>query len=157
MEYRTTQQMQHVAEVFPHFQKTPMSRSERLKRWAELLARDPERDLRTLIGTEFCTGEERSRMRNDASPITVAFEDAVLRAEGLQDDSYGEAIRFFELTDGQLHRVLCHCHFGPSVKAAVVRRRIAGMATKPPGTLVERAYRAVLGLVARHARTGVAQ
>ena len=144
MEYSTSQQMQHVAEVFPELRRTRMSRSERLMRWAELLCRDPARELRTLIGTEFYAREDRSRMRSDSSPITVALEDAVLRAEGLQDDSYGEAVRFFELTDGQMHRVLCHCHFGPTVKAATVGRRIAGLATKPPGTLFERAHQALL-------------
>jgi hypothetical protein len=50
-------------------------------------------------------------MRGDGSPISVAFEDPVLRAAGLENDNYGEAKRFFELTDGQLHEIICYCHF----------------------------------------------
>jgi hypothetical protein len=31
-------------------------------------------------------------MRSDDSPISVAFEDPVLRAAGLENASYGEAV-----------------------------------------------------------------
>ena len=44
----------------------------------------------------------------------MAFNDPVLRAAGLRDDSYGEAKRFFELTDRQLHWLVCYCHYGQS-------------------------------------------
>jgi hypothetical protein len=57
-------------------------------------------------------------MRADGSPISVAFKDPVLRAAGLENDSYGEAMRFFELSDNQLHKIICYCHFGASVSAA---------------------------------------
>jgi hypothetical protein len=57
-------------------------------------------------------------MRSDGSPISVAFADPVLRAAGLENDSYGEAKRFFELTDRQLHKIICYCHFGATVNAA---------------------------------------
>ena len=69
-------------------------------------------------------------MRGDGSPISVAFEDPVLRAAGLENDSYGEAKRFFELTDRQLHKVICYCHFGATVNAATaayhIRKALAG-------------------------------
>jgi hypothetical protein len=48
----------------------------------------------------------------------VAFNDRILRAEGLADDSYGEAKRFFELTDNQLHEIVCYCHVGASMQAS---------------------------------------
>ena len=67
MEYRTTQEIQHVADIFPHPRTNGMPRSERLRRWAELLTRDPERELGTLIGTEFATREQRSRMRKSSA------------------------------------------------------------------------------------------
>ena len=63
-------------------------------------------------------------MRSDDSPISVAFEDPMLRAAGMKDDSYGEARRFFELTDGQLHEVICYCHLGETVSAATVARHV---------------------------------
>ena len=69
-------------------------------------------------------------MRAEGSPISVAFYDQILREEGLADDSYGEAKRFFELTDNQLHEIVCYCHVGASMlssrAAHCVRRAIKG-------------------------------
>jgi hypothetical protein len=69
-------------------------------------------------------------MRSDGSPISVAFEDPVLRAAGLENDSYGEAKRFFELTDHQLHRVICYCHFGETLSAATAAHYIRAVPTR---------------------------
>ncbi len=63
-------------------------------------------------------------MRGAGSAITVAFEDSLLRTEGLKDDTYGEAKRFFELTDWQLHDIVCYCHFGATMSAGTAARRI---------------------------------
>ncbi|TIL63074.1 MAG: hypothetical protein E5Y81_20340, partial [Mesorhizobium sp.] len=74
--------------------------------------------------------EARDVARGAGSPITVAYEDPVLRAMGLKDDTYGEAKRFFELSDWQLHNIVCHCHVGATMQArwaaARVRRTITG-------------------------------
>lgn len=52
----------------------------------------------------------------------------------MENDSYGEAKRFFELSDEQLHDLVCFCHFGERVSAAVVARRLRKMAgSKPSG------------------------
>lgn len=131
MEYRTGQEMERVAEVFPDLPSTDrLSRSEKLTRWAAVLRSDPSRRLNTLLGTEFQSLDDRARMRSDDSPLTVAFADGVLRRNGLRDDSYGEAKRFFELSDGQLHRILCHCHSGPTVTAERVASRISAIARR---------------------------
>jgi hypothetical protein len=44
----------------------------------------------------------RDALRATDSPISVAFADPILRAAGLKDDTYGEAERFFEITDGDV-------------------------------------------------------
>jgi hypothetical protein len=62
-------------------------------------------------------GPARDDMRADDSPISVAFADPVLRAAGLKNDTYGEGKRFFEITDWQLHDILCFCHFGATMTA----------------------------------------
>jgi hypothetical protein len=62
-----------------------MSREERLARWVEALERDPRRILRPLHQIEFRTPNERRAIREDNSPLTVAYEDPVLRAEGARD------------------------------------------------------------------------
>jgi hypothetical protein len=132
MEYRTGEELQRIADLLPDTERiTGLSRSERLARWAWLLQRNPHRDLRTLRGIEFMSDEARDQMRCDGSALSVAFEDRVFRVEGLRDDSYGEAKLFFGLSDRQLHRALCYCHFGPTAKAARVGRQIAALANGP--------------------------
>jgi hypothetical protein len=73
--------------------------------------------------------KERSALRQESSPLTVAFEDPVLRSAGLASDRFGEVARFFGLSHWQLHDVVCNCHFGETVAAEVVAasvRRLSG-------------------------------
>jgi hypothetical protein len=117
MKYHALNQLQEIADVGQECPGQIMSRDERLERWAELLEHNPGHRLATLPQTENQPLRRRAAMRADGSPIAVAFEDPVLRAAGLENDSYGEAKRFFELTDYQLHRAICYCHFGATVSA----------------------------------------
>ncbi|CDX20207.1 conserved hypothetical protein [Mesorhizobium sp. ORS 3324] len=116
MRHQTLDQLHAVAEV--KTAKPVMSRTQRLVRWAELLERDPGRLLTALTGTEYRAPRERNVMRGDGSPISVALEDPVLHDEGLKNDTYGEAKRFFELTDYQLHEIVCYCHVGDVMQAS---------------------------------------
>ena len=134
MKHHALEQLQIVAEVDQEYPRETMSRSERLERWVELLEQDPGRGLSTLHQTEYQLTKERGAMRSDGSPISVAFEDPVLRAAGLENDNYGEAKRFFELTDRQLHEIICYCHFGATVTAATAARHIRAVRTgRQPG------------------------
>lgn len=112
MKHQTLDQVQAIAAVNADPTQLGMTRTQRLERWAELLKMHPCRTLTALEGTEHRPVAERDTMRAEGSPISVAFEDTALREEGLADDSYGEAKRFFELTDRQLHEVVCYCHVG---------------------------------------------
>ena len=128
MKHRTVEQIRTVAEV--HNEVMPlMSSRERLEHWVGLLEREPQRRLNTLRETELCTPRLRDTMRSDNSPISVAFADPVLRAQGLADDTYGEARRFFDISDRQMHNILCYCHFGETTSgraaAWAIRRVIA--------------------------------
>ena len=118
MKYHPLENLQNVADIEPSYPHRAMSRNERLQRWAELLEKNADRCLSTLRQTEYLSTRERAAMRSDGSPISVAFADPVLRAAGLEDDTYGEAQRFFELTDNQLHKVICYCQFGSIVSGA---------------------------------------
>jgi hypothetical protein len=132
VEYKTVRQLENVAEVTPEARK--MSRTQRLGRWAELLERDPGRKLNTFFETEYESDAKRAALRRDDSPITVAFADPVLRAAGLEDDSYGHAKKFFDVSDWELHRVVCYCHYGEAVSgkdAARAVRLIASDSTLP--------------------------
>jgi hypothetical protein len=50
-------------------------------------------------------------MRADRSPLTIAYEDPVFRAQGLRTDELGDAIAFFDLSQGEAHYLLCACHY----------------------------------------------
>lgn len=104
-----------------------LSRRERLERWAMALERLGKARLRTLRETEHQTWHDRQKLRADGSPLTVAFEEPVLRSAGLKDDTFGEATRFFNLSDWELHNVLCYCHFGDTVSAREVATRVRTM------------------------------
>ncbi len=134
MKHHAIDELQIVAEVNQDFPRRALSRSERLERWAELLEQNPQRRLSTLHETEYQPARVRATMRGDGTPISVAFEDPVFRAAGLENDSYGEAKRFFELSDEQLHKVICYCHFGATVSASTAARHIRAMLVeKQPG------------------------
>lgn len=126
MKHQTLDQLQAVAEVGERYPNT-LSRAERLERWAECLESNPARKLFTLHETEHQSTKVRDEMRGDHSPISVAFADPVLRASGMANDTYGEAKRFFELTDGQLHDIICYCHFGETLSAATAARNVRSM------------------------------
>jgi hypothetical protein len=127
MKYKNLEQIAREADVHP---TVGMSRRERLERWANLLAQQPERGLRAIEGTEFGTRSERLAKRADSSPITVAFEDPVLRAEGLRGDHVGDAVDFFELSERDVHHLICYCHHGRTVSAGAVAARLRSIARR---------------------------
>ncbi len=133
MKHTPLDQLGEFATVFPEQRRaSPMSRRERLNRWAELLERKPQRRLTTLTGTEYQSGETRDAMYGIGSAISVAFEDPLLRAEGLTGDTYGDAKRFFQLSDWQLHDIVCHCHFGAETTASAAARRVRSATVDHP-------------------------
>ncbi len=127
MKHQTLEQLQNIADIDQAFPHRIMSRSERLARWVELLELSPHRRLATLYQTEHQPMSVLSVLRSDNSPISVAFEDPILRAAGLENDTYGQAKKFFGLTDGELHNVLCYCHFGATVSAATAAHYVRGI------------------------------
>ncbi|MFC3204684.1 hypothetical protein [Aquamicrobium soli] len=143
MKHQTLEQLHAVAEVQPTPAPLGMTRNQRLERWSELLTRDPKRMLTTLEGTEHRPMRTRVSMRAEGSPITVAFQDDVLREEGLANDSYGEAKRFFELTDNELHEIVCSCHVGATMQASRAAHRVRGAIRG--GSVMQR-LRRVLGI-----------
>jgi hypothetical protein len=127
MKYKNLEQIAREADVHP---AVGMSRRERLERWAELLAQQPDRRLSTIEGTEFGFRQARRAKRADNSPLTVAFQDPVLRAEGLRGDRVGDALDFFELSEGDVHHLVCFCHYGQTVSAGAVAARLRVMARR---------------------------
>src|SRR5690606_12375594 len=99
MEHKDLDYLRSVADVQPK----PLTRQERLERWISLLERDPARRLNSLGEIEYKPPAERDMVREDNSPLTVAYKDPILRADGLASDRLGDAMRYFGLSDGQAH------------------------------------------------------
>jgi hypothetical protein len=84
--------------------------------------------MRSLGEIEFKTPDERHVLRAPGSPLTVAFNDAVLRADGLQSDMLGDGMAYFSLSERQVHRLLCSCMNGSSIAGDVAARRVRSFA-----------------------------
>jgi hypothetical protein len=128
MKHRLIEKLRHVASVESEPREAILSRQERLERWALVLERNPKRPLRSLGEIEFAPRAERGLLRSDDSPLTVAFEDPVLRADGLRSDRLGDAIEFFDLSERQAHRLLCSCMNGWSMEAGSTARKVRRIA-----------------------------
>lgn len=87
-----------------------MSRRERLYRWADVLEKHGG-PLSALRRIEYLTPDELRAYRAPNTPLTIAFNDPVLRNEGLAGDSLGDAMDFFEMTREEAHQLLCDCHY----------------------------------------------
>jgi hypothetical protein len=122
MKHQTVERTRQVATVQSI---RPMRPSQRLEHWANLLDRYVGPPLRPLRGTEYEPVNRRDAVCEYNSPLSVAYADPLLRAEGLEGDTYGHARAFFKLSDAALHELVCHCHYGPgSVSASEVASRV---------------------------------
>ena len=132
MERVTLDQLSTKANISPNLPEAGfLSRQQRLQRWSELLAREPDRLLNTFPQTEYMDAQVRDSMRCADSALTVAFEDPVLREAGLTDDSYGTAKKFFGLGDRHMHWILCYCHHGMSVRAGALVSVVHSILPRP--------------------------
>jgi hypothetical protein len=129
MEHKHLDQLRNVADVQSLKQTRSLSRQERIDRWVELLERDPTRRLNSLGEIEYKPPAERALVRADDSPLTVAYQDPVLRAEGLASDRLGDAMNFFELSDNEAHRALCSCLGGRTMESRAFAQRVRGATT----------------------------
>lgn len=145
MEIHRLEEIRKSAAVYPSEAAAPMTRRERLERWAQLLERHPGR-IQMLHQVEFAPLPERTTMRQDNSPIAIAFADPVLRLQGLAGDTYEDARRFFDLTASEAHMLLCDCHTGATVSGRAMAARVRAIGS----SRVERslAFVGVLGATA---------
>jgi len=126
MEHKEINQVRSFADIQP-ISPPAMTRRERLDRWAEVLDRDPDRRLNTLGEIELAHPSERPSMRADNSPLTVAFEDPVLLADGLKSDRLGDALTYFEISENEAHYIMCSCLHGRTMAAGTAAARIRNL------------------------------
>jgi hypothetical protein len=111
------------AEILPVAGRS-LSRRQRLTRWAELLMRAPDAPLTALKWVEFHAEPERALMRAAGSPVSIAYADPALRSAGLGGDTLGQAQTFFGLSGGEIHFLLCDCHYRGGMNGRGVARRL---------------------------------
>jgi len=125
MEHKTLAELERAADATP----IPITRTERLERWAQALAKLSGSRLNSLLRTEYVAPEALAQVRADNSPLSIAAEDPVLRVAGLKNDTFGEAMRFFDLSEHELHRIVCYCHYGETMSADEAAHRVRAMAS----------------------------
>jgi hypothetical protein len=143
MEHKPLAELQAVAKVRTTNTAVALSREQRLNRWIELLEDNGERRLRSLHEIEHLSRLERRQCRADNSPLTVAYEDPLLRAAGLRSDRIGDCTDFFELSDRQMHHAFCSCHVGFNLTGMQAADRLRGALWA--GNLRQKIKAAVLG------------
>lgn len=150
MEYKTVGELAGQADVRlePAFISKPLTKHERLERWAMLLARQPERQLSSVEEIEYGTVRQQQAKRADESALSVAFADPVLREQGLESDRVGDAGRFFELSHWEMHQLVCSCHYGRTMSAGTAALRVRAMAKRAEPRTMPRAGMIAAGVSA---------
>jgi hypothetical protein len=116
-----------------------LARRERIERWAAALEkhRGPLAALRQI---EYLSPEMRRAYRDANSPLTVAYQDPVLRDDGLDSDRLGEVMDYFEMTNEDAHRLLCDCHYHGTMTGSGLAARLRHFANRSErGSLWDRA------------------
>ena len=131
MEHRTLDEIRRTALTAPfETPTTRMTRRERLERWAIVLERHGG-PLMPLMRVEYLPEHARRMLRGDDTPLTLAYKDPVLKAEGLKSDRLGDGMAFFELTDQEAHHLLCDCHYCGTMSGENVAARVRFTANGP--------------------------
>jgi hypothetical protein len=106
--------MKHIdAEALVHSIPIQMTRWEKLRRWAELV-RNHNSELALFHGLEYLRPYDLRTIIPGAiratSAFTVAVKDPTFNAQGLSVEStLADVMRFFELSQGELHEFSCDC------------------------------------------------
>jgi hypothetical protein len=130
MRHRTLDEVTQVATITSV--QAPSSREvrrERLRRLATVLERY-EGPIRLLSQIEHVPLQVRRQLRADFSPLALAYQDDVLRREGLPSDRLGDAVTFFGLSQRQAHHMFCDCHYGAAITSRTVARRVHAVAER---------------------------
>jgi hypothetical protein len=128
MHHRTLEEISQVATIEPAPQQTQRAvRRQRLHRLADLLEAYPGQ-ITLLSRIEYVPSRERLAMRNDSSPLALAYADGEFRRSGLAGDTVGDAIAFFHLSEKEIHTLFCDCHYGSSLDSRAIADRTRAVA-----------------------------
>ncbi len=131
MKHTSRDEIRDSANILPSWpDPRQMSKRERLERWADALDRERGRLLRTLFRIEYSLPRRRVAMRANDSPLSIAYKNLFLRAEGLAGDTVGDAIAFFGISERELHDILCYCHYGKAMRSTEAAVRVRAVAAR---------------------------
>jgi hypothetical protein len=129
MKHRTLEEITPVAQVMSAGPDARAAKRARLERLATVLV-NYEGPVKLFAGIEFLDRQERMRARNDRSPLAVAYQDAVLRGQGLKGDRIEDAMAFFDLSWRETHHLFCECHYGTAVTPRVIAGQVRALASR---------------------------
>jgi hypothetical protein len=104
---------------------TTMSRREKLFRLARLI-RECKHPLTMFTNLEYVAPAELLAMKHPASAFALAAQDPILKDAGLQGNTIGEALQFFDMTCDELHAFSCDC--GGYIDNERMARRVENIA-----------------------------
>lgn len=123
MKHQSPQEIAATASTYTTPDQPRMSHRERLDRWAALLENHGG-SLNALRQIEYLAPDERRAYRAPNTPLTIAYNDKVLREEGLKSDGLGDAMAFFDMSDADAHRLLCDCRYLGRMTGRAVARNL---------------------------------
>lgn len=130
MKHRTLEEITKLAGVEPIEQKREEKpRRARLERLARVLDEHQGR-IRLFSMMEYVPVKERVKLRQDDSPLFIAYRDPQLRQQGLAGDHLGDAIAFFDLSMREAHHIFCDCNYVGAITPGAVAARARSLAAK---------------------------
>lgn len=103
-----------------------LSRHDKLVRWATIIRATPTAFLIFHRLEYQKLGVLRATTVHPDSAFAAAFKDPILKDAGLQGSTFGDAMDFFELNQGDLHEFSCDC--GGVISNEKMAKRIEGIA-----------------------------
>jgi hypothetical protein len=127
--------MQHLSQdqILAMARPIPMSRDDKLERWASLIESSSE-PVFIFHDLEYRSQHELDRLADAHSAFALAAGDKVLREAGLTGGKVGEGMRFFELSKRDVHAFSCNC--GGQISNRTMAKRIRKLKSSPPSASV---------------------
>jgi hypothetical protein len=130
MEHKTLDEIAKVAHVLNQTRDDGRARRrQRLEKLAAILD-DHRGPIRLLSRIEYLPRDRCLALRQDESPLTIAYQDQSFRQQGLNGDQLGHAMAFFGLSLREAHEIFCDCHYTGMITPEKVARRVRSLARK---------------------------
>jgi hypothetical protein len=132
--------MQHLRQeqIMAMAQPIPMSRNDKLERWATLIERSSE-PVRNFHHLEYLSEKDLDQLTVRHSAFAHAARDPVLKEAGLIGDKLGDSMRFFELSKEDVHDLSCDC-FGHVSNHRAANRIRQLKSSQPPANIFSRLF-----------------